>query len=94
MGITAPTVVQTIMPLALAVFEYQGTRALPKAVCFGYSSSSRNTRIPNIDQSRAFAMFFPPFGFVSTAFTPRAMPSGSTLGGWAWTARVLTPGIA
>lgn len=63
MGMTAPTVVQTIMPLALAVYEYQGTRTLPKSVCFGYSSSSRNTRIPNIDQSRAFAMFFPPFRF-------------------------------
>lgn len=63
MGMTAPTLVQTIMPLALAVYEYQGTRTLPKSVCFGYSSSSRNTRIPNIDQSRAFAMFFPPFRF-------------------------------
>lgn len=63
MGLTAPTVVQTIVPLAMAVYEYQGTRALPKAVCFGSSSSSRDTRIPNIDQSRGFAMFFPPFRF-------------------------------
>lgn len=63
MEMTAPTLVQTIVPLALAVYEYQGTRTLPKSVCFGTSSSSRNTRIPNIDQSRAFAMFFPPFRF-------------------------------
>ncbi|KAG6353984.1 hypothetical protein INS49_004955 [Diaporthe citri] len=63
LGMTAPTVVQTIMPLALAAFEYQGTRALPRSVCFGNSSSSRNTRIPGIDQSRAFAMFCPPFRF-------------------------------
>lgn len=63
LGMTAPTVVQATMPLALAAYEYQGTRALPKSVCFGYSSSSRDARIPDIDQSRAFAMFFPPFRF-------------------------------
>ncbi|KAL1862929.1 NRPS protein [Diaporthe australafricana] len=63
LGMTAPTVVQTIVPLAMAVYEYQGTLALPEAVCFGSSSSSRDTRIPNIDQSRGFAMFFPPFRF-------------------------------
>lgn len=63
MGMTAPTIVQAIVPLALAVYEYQGTRALPNSVCFGYATSSRNTRIPNIDQSRGFAMFFAPFRF-------------------------------
>lgn len=63
MGMTAPTLVQTIIPLALAAYEYQGSRELPRSVCFGYSSSSRNIRIPNIDQSRGFAMFFPPFRF-------------------------------
>lgn len=63
MGMTAPTVVQSIVPLALAAYEYQCTHMLPKSVCFGNASSSRNTRIPNIDQSRGFAMFFPPFRF-------------------------------
>lgn len=61
MGMTAPALVQAAMPLALAAHEYQGTRALPKSVCFGYSSSSRSPRVPGADQARAFAMFFPPF---------------------------------
>lgn len=63
MGMTAPTIVQAIVPLALAVYEYQGTRTLPKNVCFGYGTSSRNPRIPNIDQSRGFAAFMTPFRF-------------------------------
>lgn len=63
MGMTAPTIVQAIIPLVLAVYEYQGTRTLPKTVCFGYGTSSRNPRIPNIDQSRGFAAFLPPFRF-------------------------------
>ncbi|KAG8161218.1 hypothetical protein KVR01_009482 [Diaporthe batatas] len=63
MGMTAPTTVQVIVPLALAVYEYQGTHTLPKAVCFGYGTSSRNPRIPNIDQSRGLAAFPSPFRF-------------------------------
>lgn len=61
LGMTAPTVVQIIMPLALAAYEYQGTGQVPKSVCFAYGSSSRSPNIPNIDQTRGFGMFFSPF---------------------------------
>lgn len=63
LGMTAPTLVQAVMPLALAVYEYQGTRKVPESVGFAYGSSSRNINIPNIDQARGFGLFFSPLRF-------------------------------
>lgn len=64
LGMTAPTLVQVVMPLALAAYEQQGTGVLPRAVSYGYGSSSRSAaRIPDADQGRGFGMFFSPFRF-------------------------------
>lgn len=60
LGLTAPTLVQAAMPLAVAAYEYQGTRELPKSVGYAYGSSSRNPKIPNVDQTRGFGMFASP----------------------------------
>lgn len=62
MGMTAPTLVQAVLPLALAAYEYQGTRVLPTANCFGYATGSvRASQVPNIHQARGFGLMFAPF---------------------------------
>lgn len=62
LGLTAPTLVQVVLPLALAAFEYQGTRTVPRSNCYGFASGSiRASEIPNIHQARGFGIFFSPF---------------------------------
>lgn len=60
LGLTAPTLVQVVMPLAIAAYDYQGTRELPKSVGYAYACSSRNPQIPNSDQMRGFGVFTSP----------------------------------
>ncbi|ROV92500.1 hypothetical protein VSDG_06706 [Cytospora chrysosperma] len=67
MGMTAPTLIQAIMPLAQAAFEYQGTREVPKSVCYFYGISVRTVitpPIPNSEQLRGFGVAVSPFNSV------------------------------
>ncbi|ROW01918.1 hypothetical protein VMCG_05513 [Cytospora schulzeri] len=67
MGMTAPTLIQAIMPLALAAFEYQGTGEVPKSVSCNYSVSVRNGVVPpmaNSGQLRGFGLGLVPFNTV------------------------------
>ncbi|KUI70611.1 Putative peroxisomal-coenzyme A synthetase [Cytospora mali] len=66
MGLSAPTLIQSIMPLAVAAFEYQGTRKIPKSTVYSYSISARSGIIPpirNSEQSRSFGVTVMPFLF-------------------------------
>lgn len=72
-GMTAPTLVQVVLPLALAAYERQGTGRVPGSVCFAYGSSSRSpARVPGVDQARGLGMFFSPFRF-PTALAARSL---------------------
>lgn len=67
MGMTAPTLIQTIMPLAVAAFEYQGTREVPKSVLYNYGIGTRTGVIPPIprsEQLRGFGIGVVPFHFM------------------------------
>lgn len=67
MGMTAPTLIQAIMPLAQAAFEYQGTREVPQSVCYFYGISVRTVvtpPIPNSEQLRGFGVAVAPFNSV------------------------------
>lgn len=63
-AMTAPNLVQAIMPLAIAAFEYQGTREVPKSVCFVYGIGVRSgviPHIPNSEQLRGYGLSMVPF---------------------------------
>lgn len=63
-GMTAPTLLQAIMPLAMAAFEYQVTRETPQAVCYIYGIGVRSgvtPHIPHSEQLRGFGMNMVPF---------------------------------
>ena len=67
MGMTAPTLIQAIMPLAVAAFEYQGTHEVPKSVLYNYCISTRSGIIPPIprsEQLRGFGIGMVPFNFM------------------------------
>ncbi|KAK7740907.1 NRPS [Cytospora paraplurivora] len=67
MGMTTPTLIQTVVPLALAAFEYQGTRALPPSVRYTFGISARTgiiAPIPNSEQIRGFGIAEVPFSFL------------------------------
>lgn len=67
MGMTTPTLIQTVVPLALAAFEYQGTRALPPAVRYTFATSARTgiiAPIPNSEQLRGLGIAEVPFSFL------------------------------
>lgn len=67
MGMTTPILMQAIMPLALAAFEYQGTGEVPKSACYMYGISTRTgiiPPIPNNGQLRGFGVTVVPFNFV------------------------------
>lgn len=60
-GLTAPTLLHTIMPLVIAAFEYQGTGALPLSVCYNFVRSGRSQTLPNSEQIRGLGVAMVPF---------------------------------
>lgn len=64
MGMTAPTLIQSIMPLAMAVFEHQGTGVIPDSVCYMYCVSARTGVVPPVpgsEQLRGYGVAEVPF---------------------------------
>lgn len=64
MGMTTPNLIQAIMPLAMAAFDYHGTGKVPQSVCYIYAIGLRSgviPPIPNSEQLRGFGVNVVPF---------------------------------